>query len=138
MGTFTAQLLVGQGHTYDGGIINVSHTLYLSENSIPVWSLVESSVSELEPRQQGERMVWIPTVEGMLEDALLMVGLYVLKDPKLVELANFNKSTDRKAISLYDDISPVHLQEMYKLSRNINHGHKIILSVFEGSTIKIN
>ncbi|WP_332632535.1 hypothetical protein [Halalkalibacter flavus] len=47
--------------------------------------------------------MWIPTLEGLLEDALLRVGLYVLKGEQLVELANcyLNKPKDRKAISLY-------------------------------------
>ncbi|MCL7748742.1 hypothetical protein [Halalkalibacter alkaliphilus] len=137
MGTFTAQMLIGQGHTYDGGIINVNHTLYLSENSIPLLSLHHFSASERNTSQQEERIIWIPTLEGMLEDALLMVGLYVLKDEQLLELANryFNKPKGRKAISLYDDVKAVDLQEIYECCRTIDHGQKIILSVFEGSTI---
>lgn len=34
MGTFTAVILVGHEHRYDGGIIP-SHAVYLSENSRP-------------------------------------------------------------------------------------------------------
>ncbi len=35
MAPFTAQILVGHAHPYDGGINGITHTLYLSENSRP-------------------------------------------------------------------------------------------------------
>jgi hypothetical protein len=136
MGTFTSQILVGQKHSYDGGIINISHTLYLSENSCSAWILTPAEGSN-ENKQSQEKIVWIPTLENMLEDALVMIGLYVLKDEKLASLAGkyFQQPKKQNVIQLYDDIKPEDLQELYKHERTIESSHKIILSVFQGSSI---
>lgn len=135
MGTFTAQILVGGAHPNDGGMINLTHELYLSENSIPGWHLVPSFFQNDEGR---ERIVWIPTLEHMLEDALLMIGVYVLKDKELVDMANryIKKKSNRKAIGLYDDVAKDDLLRMYERARQIESGHKIIINVFEGSSIR--
>jgi hypothetical protein len=135
MGTTTAQMLIGQKHTYDSGIINVSHELRLSENSMPAWSLVNRT--EDVKAAMGEKTVWIPSVERMLEDGLLMIGLYGLKDAELMEMADkyLKKPEDRRGYSIYDDISPDHLERMYERSRKINQGHKIVLTILDSSTI---
>ncbi len=76
MATFTAQILVGSPHPNHGGI-NPTHSLFLSENSRPAWILVDP-YPDSGPR--NSRIVWIPTLENMLEDALLMIAVYVCKD----------------------------------------------------------
>lgn len=135
MGTFTSKILVGQKHSYDGGIINISHTLYLSENSRSAWILTPAAEFN-ENKQSQQRIVWIPTIENMLEDALVMIGLYVLKDEKLVSLAEqYFQYPNKNVIELYDDIKPEELEELYKQARAIESSHKIILSVFQGSSI---
>lgn len=134
MGTFTSQILVGQKHSYDGGIINISHTLYLSENSCHAWILAPTP----EPKEQSqEKIVWVPTVESMLEDALVMIGLYVIKDEQLLSLADqyFQHPKKKNVIQLYDDIKTKDLKELYSQARTIESSHKIILSVFQGSSI---
>ena len=83
MATFTCQILIGKKHSYDSGIINISHTLYLSENSRP--ALILSPTEEFTANKQvQQKITWIPTLENMLEDALVMIGLYVLKDQQLI------------------------------------------------------
>ena len=135
MATFTAQILIGQKHSYDSGIINITHSLYLSENSRPAWVLTPTDVFN-EQDQTQPRITWIPKLENMLEDALVMIGMYVVKDKKLLTLANhFLKNPEKDFIELYDDIKPEDLQELYKQTRQIESSHKIILSVFHGSTI---
>jgi Txe/YoeB family toxin of Txe-Axe toxin-antitoxin module len=136
MGTTTAQMLIGQKHTYDSGIINVSHELRLSENSVPAWSLVKRTYDRQEVMQE-DKIVWLPTLERMLEDGLLMVGLYVLKDAELIEMADkyLKKPTDMKGYSIYNDINPEHLELMYQRSRKIDQGHKIVLTVLDSSTV---
>jgi hypothetical protein len=139
MGAYTAQILVGQSHTYDGGMINVSHTLFLSENDTPAWVIVPVNISGRKVnKQQEERKIWIPTRENMLEDALLMIGIYIFNDENLVQMANefIQKPADRIAIELYNDISPGQLQLMYERSRQIDTGKKLMISVYEGSTIR--
>jgi hypothetical protein len=43
MASFTAQILVGSAHPYNGGIIP-THFLFLSENDRPAWILVPENV----------------------------------------------------------------------------------------------
>jgi hypothetical protein len=45
MGTFTAQILIGNNHRYGGGIIP-SHAVFLSENSRPAWILKNLDLNE--------------------------------------------------------------------------------------------
>lgn len=136
MATFTSQIIVGRKHMYDGGINNISHVLLLSENSVPAWVLKEVSIYDDEQESCGNNIIWLPTVEHMLEDALLMIGLYVLKNEELLDLAKryFRKFPSKK-IALYDDIESQHLQELYRETREIVSDHKIMLSVFHGSSI---
>ncbi|OLO26769.1 hypothetical protein BTR23_22040 [Alkalihalophilus pseudofirmus] len=135
MATFTCQILIGQKHSYDSGIINISHTLYLSENSRPAWIL--SPTEKINANKQiQQKTTWIPTLENMLEDALVMIGLYVLKDEQLIALANqYFKFPNKNFIELYNDVSSEGLQELYKQARKIESSHKILLSVFQGSSI---
>lgn len=136
MGTFTSQILVGQKHSYDGGIINITHMLYLSENSRPAWILTPADIFNEHAQDPPKRITWIPTVEHMLEDALLMIGLYVVKDTELLKLAKecFHAAT-KDFIELYQDVNPEKLQKLYKYTKNIMSPHKIILSAFQGSSI---
>lgn len=135
MGTFTSQILIGQKHSYDGGIINISHTLYLSENDRPAWILTPTDPFHANKETQL-KVTWIPTLENMLEDALVMIGLYVLKDKELIALANqYFQDPNQDFIELYDDIKPEDLQKLYERARTIESSHKVILSVFQGSSI---
>lgn len=132
MATLRAQILVGQSHQNHGGI-NPTHYLYLSENSKPAWILVPENIFEdNENSEFSSRIIWIPTIDNILEDALLMIGLYVLKDEKLINMAekyfnDFNKSK----LFLYDEISKVHLKKMYNVSRELNYFYKVIITTFD-------
>lgn len=135
MATYTAQILVGQKHSYDSGIINLSHSLYLSENSRPAWILSAIDDSR-ELKRIQQRIIWIPTLEHMLEDALVMIAMYVLKDKEILALAEqCFRSTSKEFIELYDDIAPYQLEELYQQSRQIVGSHKTMISVFHGSSI---
>jgi hypothetical protein len=135
MATFTCQILIGQKHSYDSGIINISHTLYLSENSRPAWILSPANIFERQQQSQ-QKITWIPTLENMLEEALVMIGLYVLKEKELSNLANqFLRNQKEDFIELYQDIHSNDLEQLYKQARKIESSHKIILSVFQGSSI---
>ncbi|MBM7620030.1 hypothetical protein JOC95_001882 [Bacillus tianshenii] len=135
MATFTCQVLVGQKNSYDGGIINVSHTLFLSENSIPAWTLKTTGLYG-DSGESPSKVTWIPTLEHMLEDALVMIGLFVLKDEGLLKLANkFFLKPEQNYAEFYSDLTTEQRQELYQHTRKIESSHKIILTVFEGSSI---
>ena len=136
MATLTAQIMIGQKHSYDSGIINISHSLYLSENDRPAWILTSTDVFH-ERQAHQPNIIWIPTLENMLEDALFMIGLYVLKDKNLLSLANqYLKNPKKDYIQLYNDIKSENLLELYQQARLIESSHKLIISVFRGSTIQ--
>jgi hypothetical protein len=133
MGTLTAQILVGRSHPNHGGI-NPTHYLFLSENSRPVWTLVEENIYR--DRSTYTRRVLISTVENMLEDGLLQVGLHVVKDPELVLRAQrFPSLLNESNAEMYRDVDPESREQLYELCRRIESRYKIVLSVFEGSTI---
>ena len=136
MGTFTAQILVGQKHSYEGGILNISHMLYLSENDRPAWVLTPVNVLNEKEVIQSKRITWIPTLEHILEDALLMIGLYVVKDNGLLNMFNqYFLDPNKDFIELYQDVKPENLQKLYYEAKHIISSHKITLSVFKGSSI---
>lgn len=135
MATFTCQILVGQKHPYDSGIINVSHTLFLSENSVPAWTLKTTDLHD-DRGVSSSKVTWIPTLEHMLEDALVMMGLYVLKDEVLLALADeYFQKPAQNHVELYSALTSEQRQELYQYTRKIESSHKIILTVFEGSSI---
>lgn len=136
MATMTAQLLIGSAHPYDGGIYP-DYYMYLSENGVARWTIIKENISS--EHVQGEDMriaQWIPTIEYMLEDALLMIGIYILKDEELVKMAKqiFNGEIPKTA-ALYEEVSTQELEKMRERVRQINHPYKMTLSIFQGSTI---
>jgi len=128
MGTFTAQILVGTPHPNHGGIIP-THYLFLSENDRPAWIL--------ENKSDSQKVIWIPTVEDMLEDALLMIAIHVCKDSNIINLAkSFCKKITSERVEVYSDLKEAHRKQLYQQCRALSNFPKIIVSVFEGSTIR--
>ena len=134
MGTYTASILVGTAHTYHGGIIP-THQLFLSENDRPAWILMEIGGEGTSSR----RIVWIPTLENMLEDALLMVAIYVLKDSRIVREAErrFRVPLYGSVIELYRDIEGEDRRMLYELCKRVFRDHelKLTLTIMSGSYI---
>jgi predicted nucleic-acid-binding protein len=135
MATMTAQMLVGKSHMYDGGI-NPTHYLFLSENSRRAWILVPQNIFSPVLEEKIAKVVWIPTLENMLEDGLLMVGLYVLQDKEVQNAAKqmFDWNKEEAYFEVYS-INQVDREKLYALCRGLKHRYKTIISVFEGSTI---
>ncbi|RSK27624.1 hypothetical protein EJF36_12470 [Bacillus sp. HMF5848] len=128
MGTTTAQILIGQAHPYEGGIMP-DYSMQLIENSVPKWILTPHGV-------KTPTAIWIPTIEHMLEDALIMIGLFVLKDEELLRIANqFKQIKDLNKISMYEDIPEKGCELMRERVRQIDRNYKVALSVYNGSSI---
>ncbi|RBW68964.1 hypothetical protein [Bacillus taeanensis] len=132
MGALTSQILVGQGNPEEGGI-NPSHYLYLSEDGLSVWSLVQTT-NEVE--NDCKRVTWVSTPEHLLEDALLMIGLYVIKDHELKQMAAeyFTEKKGRAVVMLKEKDD--RKEKLYRRARKIASHKKIILTVFHGSSVK--
>jgi len=131
MATLTAQILIGSSHPYDGGI-NPTHSLFLSENSKPAWVLKDLA----DKTGLAKGCVWIPTLENMLEDAFLMIGIQVLKDEELAALA---ESFCRKPLShdlmFYEDFEEGQRTQLYEKCRQLKSFPKLVISAFNNSSI---
>lgn len=139
MATMTAQILVGRPHPNHGGI-NPTHILFLSENSRPAWILNTLNIhgpNSMRP-QKERRVVWIPTVDFMVHDALLMIGLYAVRIPELVEAAKPLLDLKAERIELYEEIDQPDLEKLHQIMKNSMRDLqqlKIILTLFERSSI---
>ena len=135
MATLTAQILVASSHQNHGGI-QPTHYLFLSENSRPAWVLVPENVFN-PGNEKITKVTWIPTIENMLEDALLMIAINVLKDKDIIALAKeYFKKDIHGSLSLYEDIGPETLRTLYQKCRKLKNKFKIVLTVLEGSSIR--
>lgn len=100
MATLTAQILIGTEHPFHDGI-NPTHFLFLSENDRPALILVEENIYF--ENKSSQKIIWIPTVENMFEDALLMINFHVLKAKKLTDLLDDNElDLNKSHDTLYD------------------------------------
>jgi len=133
MATLTAQILIGDAHTYHDGIMP-AHYLFLSENSRPAWILVGQNVFD-KTSTDKEKVIWIPTVDRMLEDALLMIAVKVLKDQNILSIAkNIYNDIDSNRVELYE-IDESNRNKLYQECQKIKYPCKLIISVFNGSSI---
>jgi hypothetical protein len=135
MATLTAQILIGGAEIRHHGI-NPTHFLFLSENDRPAWILVDQNVFQ-EDQSSFSKITWLPTVENMLEDALLMVAIHVLKDREMLRIAkDVNIRTDAKWVEFYSNLDENSRNRLYKRCRRIPDFPKLIISVLKGSTIE--
>lgn len=137
MGTVTCQILVGRAHQNHGGI-EPTHMLTLWENDRPAWVLrnILPDGFFTEGNRNQKDIVWVPTLENMLEDAILMIGIYVIKDRTLTELAKkyFKKDLSER-IELYEDIEEEKLNQLYEACREVDVNYKLVITVLDGSSI---
>ena len=125
MASFTAQMLIGKSHPYHGGI-NPTHYLFLSENSRPAWILVPQNFIYKDVVLET-KITWIPTLDSILEDAFLMIALYVIKDKQIVNMAKKYLSSNQKDwAELYDDITIDNRFQMYEKCQKIKSDIRII------------
>ena len=135
MGTLTANILIGSPHPNKDGIIP-SHYMFLSENSAPSWTLVNENV-ENEDKNKYPNIVWLPTVENMLEDGLLMVAAHVLKNHEILEMAkDYTDKIESERLELYSDLDDGQRNNLYQKCRELSKFPKLIISVFRSSSIE--
>jgi len=87
--SYNAQIIIGSPHPNSGGIIP-DKLIYLSENGKPALILKEG---------EGREKVWIPTLENTLEDALLMIASFVIKDEEVLRAISNIKDVVREDYS---------------------------------------
>lgn len=135
MGTLTAQILVGNTHPYHGGI-TPTHALYLSENSRPAWTLMSHDVYARKEQPALQPVVWVPTVEHLLEDGVLMIWLLVAKVPQVCDLASqFFTSPWTERVELCDDIRREQLLSLHEACKQTPLDLHLAVTIFGESSL---
>ena len=106
--------------------------IYLAENNRPSLTLNTTSIHQCE-ESDFEQVIWVPTLENTLEDALLMIVLYLHKDPQIVKVAEKYFRIEQK-VECYD-IPEEGRKILYNLLENYKFNDYIIISVFESSLL---
>lgn len=134
MATMTAFIKIGGNHPNDQGLVNLTHTMYLSENGVARWTLRKENLYQ-EEKGETKAISWIPTPENMLQDALLMIGLFVYRDDELIKKA---EEVFQKPISQFDVIDSslgLNLEKLYDKVKVLGKGSKLVINVLDGSSI---
>lgn len=130
MASMTAQILLCDPHTYDDDPSAID-TITLIEGSRPAWIIRRTG--RLQPGWQRE-IVWIPSVEHMLDDGLLMAALYAFKCETVREkFLSFSDKLGSNRLEIYEDLSVEQRHELYRLCRGIEDFPRIELTVYHGS-----
>jgi hypothetical protein len=130
----TAQILTGNAHPYHDGI-NPYHTLFLSENDRSAWILVPV---ELHGQQHDDmRIVWLPTHDNTLEDALVMIAIHVLEDASVRALAeSLCAGATGARFEFCEELDEAQREQLYVKCREISKKlPKLAISVFGRSQI---
>jgi hypothetical protein len=137
MATYSAQILIGRGHSNDGGISHGYKRLELAEGDSVTWIA----------NKNGRRYVWLPRdVNTVLEDGLLMVAtLYMKNSPIGQALASSLldegdcSSFSRISLRDYADIDFTTTFEQLRAELNTDTQRqqqlKLIFTIFNGSIL---
>lgn len=129
MATYTGEVLVGNAHLHHGGILP-EHRVYLSENGR--LSLI------LRGEEDTKGCIWIPTVKNTIDDTLLMISVYILKDKDILnKMAKCKIPMEQGFFELREYFSEDELKGLYELNKEVlktYSGFKIVLNALEGST----
>jgi hypothetical protein len=127
MATITAQFLIGHAHTNHGGIIP-THQMFLYENDRP--RLVLSEIGDF-----GRPLaVWVPTVEHMLDDALLMIAVHVIGEFKMKDISK-KKGKGSKLFEVYDDMDKKIHTTLLKELPSLPGFPKVAVTILAGSEL---
>ena len=109
----------------------------MKENDQPSWNLVRANVFQESKTYKLSKIVWKPTLENMLEDALLMVAIHVMKNKEIIKIAkDYSSKIESQLLELYSDLNNKQRDILYQKCRELSEFPKIIISVFRSSTIE--
>ena len=135
MAAITALANIGYPHPNDGGL-RTECIIQLSEGNRPAWVLDPAYIWGTAIPRPPRQVVWIPTLDAMAEDLILMIGVHVLQDHELIQgmqEAGVDPSARRLELgSLTHDVR----LPLYEHCQQIESSWKVALTVFEGSYLK--
>jgi hypothetical protein len=129
----TAHMLVSPPNGYGGTY--PTHAVFLSENDRPAWMLLPLEFSPGD--SPGPLVTWIPSEPSrVLEDALLMIAIHVLRDENLIREARVrapNLLADR--VDLHFEPIGEALDDFRRTIRGPGRHADLVLTVLQGSII---
>jgi len=128
----TAQILIGDPIESFIDRFTPQFVIYLTENSRPSLVLNATSIHQ-DDAIDFQQVIWVPTLENILEDALLMIVLYLHKDEVFINIA-------KKYIELKSGIECYDIPEegrsvLYEMLKGYRFRDYLIGTVFEGSSL---
>ena len=85
MAAITALANIGYPHPNDGGL-RPECIIQLSEGDRPAWVFDSAYIWGTSISRPPRQVVWIPTLDTMAEDLMLMIGVHVLQDQELIKM----------------------------------------------------
>lgn len=139
MAAITAYAFLGHPQPNDGGL-SADYMAQLSEGSRPAWILDMApgavEADDLLPVVLAKPVIWIPTLEHMLEDLVLLLCIHILEgaEADAVRACAERHGLDLKKerVECYSIPEPVR-NELYRLTRELDGGWKLGLTLFDGS-----
>ena len=139
VGIITAFFLIGYINRLSGeqGGIFPTHWLFLTENNRPALVLVPAGIfDDSGGNKKDEKIVWIPSLENIMEDALLMIAIYDLQDEQVSTMARKHiRFIEDKRVEVCQDISVENREKLYHACRLINYWRDIVLAIQKGSLL---
>ena len=142
MSSVTAQVVVGDRGNFDDGI-RPAYAVFLNENDRPAL-LLRSIDPYGDDRQKGSDTVWVwvPTIEHTLEDAILMIAVYVLRNEEVLSRLSelgFDPEkgvrSDRQPVELYSTFTEEQRAELYGLCRSLPEEFGLLVTVLDSSAM---
>ncbi len=132
MGTITCIIFVGREHPFHGGI-QPTHYLVFYENDVPGWVLMEYSID----KGTGRYIGWNCIVEHPLEEALLMIAIYVMKNDEIINLVKQvakREVLSSNLVNPYEDIGKENLEKIFDRLRKIEiNDLKLVITILQDS-----
>jgi hypothetical protein len=131
MATVTAHFLIGVNDPHHGGIVPHAQ-LFLFENDRPVYVL-----DWLTTNDKAKSFSWVPTLEHMLDDAMLMIAVHFLDAFPFKDIARKGyRSKKGKPFEIYEDMDPKLHEELLVAMRLLPDFPKLVITVLEGSSLR--
>lgn len=131
MSACTCYAMIGHA-SREGEGLRVGHTVRLVEGGRPAW--------KIELPVDGEKMrelMWVPSLEHTIDDLVVMMGIHVIKTPKLLELAKSVTEIDLMAdvVEVYT-IPADERNALYSAAQEVDGSFKMGLVVFDGCMLE--
>jgi hypothetical protein len=120
--------VIGQSHPHTSGI-EPAYILFLTENTHPALQLFKI-------RSGGLHRVatWIPTVDNMIEDLVLMAGAVTGAQPELTDTMHSIIGAKLGHVET-NALGDKHRAELYELSKKSPFRSKMVLTILEESSL---